>query len=295
MISTKLPMCTPSRQVGARAAARERADACRILPHARRPGRSARHYGRRPGVSTCASGRRADAHAVAEPTRALENHVDVDLESMPALASPRRSSGGIGQALRPARISGASARCRSRPAPASASCTASLVPWPRPRLVASTARRAAPDRGHAENVGEVVLALGIVVQAQASAQPSAGAAIRPVLTSAPRAASRRHPSARRWRLHVAIGIEQHAAVAGRVVERVGEHGQLARCAPADRAGCPRVTKGTSPYSTSTRAVVGHVGKACCTACPVPSRSACSTQTRSPLAAKASRTCSPPWP
>ncbi len=65
-------------------------------------------------------------------------------------------------------------------------------------------------------------------------------------------------------------------------------------AASSAASVARAMSGTSPYSTSTMWSSGMPGSACATACPVPSRSACSVQaTLSP--ASAARTASPPWP
>ena len=167
-------------------------------------------------------------------TRAFEDHVDVDLDVV-ADRAPRRG-GRSAPDRRSARLA-RTARARRAAGRRVRAAPAARGRWRlRSRSDRATMHHlggAEFGRGRGEDVGEVVLALRVVVAQvlrASRAAPSPSATMMPVLTSADRALlARRRPCARRSRPTRPCGVAHDAAVAGRDRQFGREHREAAGC------------------------------------------------------------------
>ena len=220
--------------------------------------------------------------------------------SRPQRSVPRRSKRAGSASVTPASSwRRACSACQRRSS--SACCTRLFTPSVSQEAAGCRAHRHAVGHGQTDHVGQVVLALGVVVV-------DAG---QPVL----------EPGGRRGQdacvdfldgalglggvlvlddaADLAGGVAHDAAVAGGIVQHLGEHGGAIAARgqqAAQRVGC---TSGTSPYSTSVTSSLpspsSSSGTACCTAWPVPCCGCCNAKCRPSWPPNACLTRSAPWP
>ena len=239
------------------------------------------HFGARGERDVLQAAERADAHAVAEHDGAFEHHVDVDLDVA------RRPARRRGCRRAPDRRSARPARTARARRAAGRRVRVARVARGRWRLRFRADRRTTHDfggaefrRGHREDVGEVVLALRVVVGQRVRA--SACSAVRfgrdhaGVDQADLALRRRRRPCVRRWRRR---GLRRRAGCGRSRSDPASSAASTARRpgASSRRRSVCGVISGTSPYSTSTLRAVGHVRHRLLHRVPVPSCCACSAQ------------------
>ena len=168
---------------------------------------------------------RADAHAVMQHHAALQHHVDVDFDI--------RADADRAAHIQPRRIGQAHALAHQRLGLAPLEAALEHGKLQRvvgavglaPAQAAGGHRRPAFGRGHGEDVGQVILALGVVVAqpGQPPAQIGGGGADHAGVDARHRALDLVGVLLFNDGLYAAGGIGQHAAVAGRIVESFGQH------------------------------------------------------------------------